>query len=179
VRRHRSSERTIFSTTQLVGRTSGGESRDQLQARIGLRCPHCPKLLFLCPGHVVAGRGRSSSTDRSVAQSSYRPRTGSRKSSYARSLRGSSVVAPGHRTATKSRQIGMMAHRILTHKMSCTPHHTPPPHRSRGCRILRYTTCSQLHCYHIPLTHEVLQVLLHDRQRGSTQLPHGSGGKER
>jgi hypothetical protein len=36
-------------------------------------------------------------------------------------------------------------------------------HRSRRCRILEHTTGSQLHRYHIPLTHKVLQVLLHDQ----------------
>jgi hypothetical protein len=38
---------------------------------------------------------------------------------------------------------------------------------------------NQLHRYHIPLTHKVLQVLLHDLRHGPTQLHHGSEGKER
>jgi hypothetical protein len=45
--------------------------------------------------------------------------------------------------------------------------------------ILGHTTGSQLCCCHIPLTHEVLQVLLHDLRHGPTRLRHESKGKER
>jgi hypothetical protein len=57
--------------------------------------------------------------------------------------------------------------------------HNVSPRRSRGRRILGHTIGSQLHRCHIPLTHEVLQLLLHDLRRGLTQLYHGSKAKER
>jgi hypothetical protein len=41
------------------------------------------------------------------------------------------------------------------------------------------TRSFELHCHHIPLSHEVLQALLLDLRRGPAQLRHGSEGKER
>jgi hypothetical protein len=76
---HHSQKRTILSTTRPEGQTSEGESRDQLQARIGHRSPHNPTPRLLCLNPVVAGLRRSSSTDQIGAQSPYRSHTWSRR----------------------------------------------------------------------------------------------------
>jgi hypothetical protein len=57
--------------------------------------------------------------------------------------------------------------------------HDISPRQKGGCGILGHTASCKLHCHHIPLTHEVLQVLFHDLRRGPTKLRHGSEGKER
>jgi hypothetical protein len=126
VHRHHSLERTILSATRPERRTSEGENRDQLQAWIGLRCPHCSitQLSHLSP--TVTKCRRSSNIDQNGAQSPYKPRTGSRRPPYPRSLRGSSDAAPSRRTVPESGEINVMAHRILTHRMSCMPRRIPP-----------------------------------------------------
>jgi hypothetical protein len=61
----------------------------------------------------------------------------------------------------------------------CHTHHDVPPHRSRRCRILRHKTGSKLHHCHIPLTHEVLQVLPCDLWHGPTRLHHETSNGRR
>jgi hypothetical protein len=57
--------------------------------------------------------------------------------------------------------------------------HDVPPCLNGGCGILKHAVSHKIHRRHIPLTHKVLQVLLRDLQCSSTQLCHGSEGKER
>jgi hypothetical protein len=46
---------------------------------------------------------------------------GQKKPPYARSLKGSSYAATCHRITVESREIYVMAHRILTHRTPRTP----------------------------------------------------------
>jgi hypothetical protein len=147
-------------------------------ARIGQRYPYYPTLPLPRPSPVVVRHGTSSSTDRRRAQSPYRPRTGSRRPPYARSLRGSSDASPGRRTTAESREIGVMAHRILTRRTPRTPRCIPPAGAGNvGSSGTRQVANFAVVIY--PLTHKILQLLLCDLRRGPTQLRHGSEGKER
>jgi hypothetical protein len=134
------------------------ESRDQLRARIKERCPCCPTPPLPHPSPVVAGCGRSSSTDRSGAQSSYRPLTGSRKPPYVGSLRGSSDAALGHRTAIERGEIGVMAHQILAHRTSCMPRCiATPKHGTQDPRIHATIICLTRFCRCSCMTSDVVQ----------------------
>jgi hypothetical protein len=90
---------------------------------------------------------------------------------------GSSDIFPGHRTKAESGEISVMTHQTSARKTPCTQRRIP--HLNGGCEILEHAASHKLHHRHIPLTHKVLQVLLHDLLRGPTQLRHGSEGKER
>jgi hypothetical protein len=76
---------------------------------------------------AVAGHGRSSSTNRSGAQSPCRPRIGSRRPLYAASLKESSDAAPSRRTATASGEIDVMALQIPPHRTPCMTQCIPLP----------------------------------------------------
>jgi hypothetical protein len=60
--------------------------------------------------------------------------------------------------------------------IECQTRHEVFPHRSKGSRIHRNATSSQFSSYHILLTYENLQVLLHGLRRVQTGLHHGMQG---
>jgi hypothetical protein len=114
-------------TTWPMGQTLESRSMDQLLTWTRQRYQHCPTPLVPRPSPTIAGRGRNNSTNRSGAQSPFRPHTGSRRLLYAGSPKEPSDAAPNRRTRAARGEIDVKAHQILARRMLRTPRRIPPP----------------------------------------------------